>query len=71
MYSLCLRRKVTAIFICVACNTKNGIDELLAVRVAERDSRPGSILPTHCVMTTLQKCKSSAIVEELVGKPGA
>jgi hypothetical protein len=38
---------------------------------AERDSCPGRILPTHCAMTTLQKCKSSAIVEELVVKPGA
>ena len=52
-------------------NTRNCIDKLLAARVAVRDSCPGSILPTHCVMMTLHKCKSYAIVAELVVKPGA
>jgi hypothetical protein len=50
-------------------NTMNGIAELPAVRVAERDSCPGGILPTHCVMTALQKHNTSAIVAELVVKP--
>jgi hypothetical protein len=55
---------------CVPCYITNGVDDLLAARVAERNSCPRGILPTHCAMTTLQKCKSSAIVAELVVKPG-